>query len=118
MLKLADIHLGETPSYPQAYQLLHFQFNSDGLPAQRKFCLQFSNANNNHLEMVKIDDSAEGLSQSYILRSPFLRILAGQSLLTEQSPIKQMLVNSCMVLLGFFHNPKTAVNLFKLLLPK
>lgn len=51
--------------------------------------------------MVKIDHSPESLSQSYIARSPFLRILAGQGLLTEQTPIYQMLIKRCMVLLVF-----------------
>lgn len=111
MLKLAGIDLGETPSYPQAYQLLHFQLSCDGLSAQRNFCLQFSNTNNNHLEMLKTDHSPESLSQSCIAHSPFLRILAGQGLLAEQTPIYQMLVKSCMVLLFFFHNSKIAVNL-------
>jgi len=70
MLKLAGIHLGKTPSCPQACQILHFQLNCDGLPAQRKFFLQFLKKNNSHLEMVKIDHSAEDSCQSYIPCSP------------------------------------------------
>lgn len=65
--------------------------------------------------MVSTDHSPEGLSQSNVAYGPFLRTVAGQSLLTEQSPVYQLVKLHGITGFGFFHNAKTAI---KLLMPK